>query len=63
MPRAQAEAVAEGAAAELDDQLEQRLQRLETGLEKLRSEMAELRTELKGEMAELRTDNATFAVS
>jgi hypothetical protein len=32
MPRAQAEAVAEGAAAELDDQVEQRLQHLETAV-------------------------------
>ena len=60
MPRAHAEAVAEGAAAELDDQLEQRLGRLETGLAEVRTEVGELRTELRTGLADLRTDIASL---
>src|SRR4051794_35977526 len=65
MARAHAEAVAEGAADELDDQLEQRLLRLEAGLADLRSEvtglradMADLRTEVRTGFADLKTSNA-----
>src|SRR5215213_3500473 len=58
LPRAQAEAIAEGAADELGGGLEQRLGRLETGLDGLRGEVVELRHELRVGFAEVRTEIA-----
>lgn len=58
VPRAQAEAIAEGAAEELGGDLEQRLGRVEAGLDGLRAEVGELRHEMRVGFAEIRTEIA-----
>ena len=56
MPRAHADAIAEGASDEFDACLDKRLKRLEMGLGALRTEMATLRGEIRSGLAELKAE-------
>ena len=54
LPRAQAEAIAEGAAEELQGDLEPRLGRIEERLDRLETGLADLRAEMRVGFAETR---------